>query len=233
MSKQQQSSTNGLIMGRITDADIDMMRRRIGYPNPTLRKGVITKPWNTTASADAIRRFAECTGDMNPLYNDEHYAARSRWKGPIAPPGFEWSIGIDRAPVVPDDLQKETHKALRGVQLYHSGAEYVYYHPITEGTRLYKSEYVADVQEKTSRFANRSVIVNNSTSWWDDSDRVAVTSARWFVHAERKQVSANEGNDSNPKKARDPLASYSDEQLAEIEAAYDNEYIRGADTLYL
>ena len=219
----------GLARGRITDTDVAMMRERIGYPNPTLRKGVITKPWNTTANPDAIRRFAECIGDMNPLYNDDAYAKRSRWKMPIAQPGFEWSMGIDRSPEVPEALQHTNH-ALRGVQLYHSGAEYFYHRPITAGTTLYKSECVGEVTEKTSRFAARSVIVNNVTCWWDDQDRVAVNSSRWFVHAERKSVKPDP---DAPKKEMKALGSYSEEDLREIEQCYDNEYVRGADTLYL
>lgn len=221
----------GLIIGRITDQDIDMIRQRIGYPNPTLRKGVIQKPWNTTVNSDAIRRWAESTGDMNPLYNEEEYARATRWAAPVAPPGFEWSTGIDRSPIIPEELYKSTHRALRGVQLYHSGAEYVYFLPMVEGTRLYKSEVVGGIQEKKSRFATRSVIVDNVTNWWDDQDRTFIRSSRWFVHAERKPVQP--GGDTETSKPKDELASYTDEQLAEIEAAYDAEYIRGGDTLYL
>jgi acyl dehydratase len=227
---QNTQETSGLVLGKITDADVEMMRRRIGFPNPTLRKGVITKPWNTRATGDGIRRWAESIGDANALYNDDDYAARSRWGAAIAPPGFEWSMGIDRNPIVSEALNKETHRALRGVQLYHSGAEYRYWRPVTEGTRLYKSETVADVTEKQSKFANRSIIVDNATCWWDDADQVAITSNRWFVHAERKSRTEH---DTGSKRPKDPLASYTDAQLAEIEAAYDTEFIRGAEVLYL
>jgi acyl dehydratase len=230
LDQKPAATDKGLARGRITDADIAMMRERIGYPNPTLRKGVITKPWNTRANADAIRRFAESIGDANPLYNDEDYAQRSRWGAAIAPPGFEWSMGIDRSPLVPESL-KHTNHALRGVQLYHSGAEFVYHRPVLEGTRLYKSECVGDVTEKVSRFATRSVIVNNATAWWDDEDRVAITSSRWFVHAERKPVSEQNGDAAaKPAKA---LASYSDDDLRAIEEAYDAEFVRGSASLYL
>ena len=229
---ESSQDNNGLVKGRITDADIEMMRRRIGYPNPTLRKGIVTNPWNKRANSDAIRRWAESIGDANPLYADEDYALKSRWKSPIAPPGFEWTMGIDRSPVVPEDLNRETHRALRGVQLYHSGAEYRYYRPLLEGTRLYKSEVVANVTEKQSRFATRSVIVDNATCWWDDNNEVAVTSSRWFVHAERKSRAEKEANETASTKKSEALASYSDEQIAEIEAAYDAEYVRGNDTLY-
>jgi acyl dehydratase len=220
-----------LIRREITDTDVALMRERIGYPNPALRKGVLTKPWNIRANADAIRRWAECIGDANPLYQDEEYAARTRWQGSVAPPGFEWSMGIDRGPAVPEELNRRTRSALRGIQLYHSGAEYRYYAPIMEGTKLYKSECVARVEEKTSsRFGTRSVLVDNATSWWDEADIVAVTSSRWFVHAERRALSSGTQGANADK---DVLTNYTDEQLEEIERAYDTEYVRGADTLYI
>jgi acyl dehydratase len=222
----------GLIRGQITDHDLELMRKRIGYPNPTLRKGIITKPWNTVASGDSIRRWAECTGDMNPLYNDDVYASKTRWGAAVAPPGFEWSMGIDRAPLVPDDLNKETHRALRGVQLFHSGAEYFYYRPVTEGIRLYKSETVADVQLKQSKFATKSVLVDNATCWWDDNENVAVTSSRWFVHLERKAVASGSLVEKS-NKPKDALPVYTDAELAAIDDAYEKEYLRGAATLFL
>jgi len=224
------ADASGLVIGRITDDDIALMRERIGYPNPTLRRGAIVKPWNTRVEADAIRRFAESTGDLNPLYNEEEYARNTRWGKPIAQPGFEWSTGIDRAPIVSPELNARTHKALRGVQLFHSGAEYKYYRPLLEGSKLYKSECVASVVEKASRFGLRSVIVDNATHWWDDSDQLFITSSRWFVHVERKSKQEREKDSSRPK---DPLPVYTDEQLAQIEADYDAEYIRGAATLFI
>lgn len=225
---------DGLVIGRITDADLEMMRRRVGFPNPTLRKGILQMPWNTSLNADAVRRWSECMGDMNPLYNDEDYARASRWGEPVAPPGFEWSMGIDRNPTMDEAFAKETSKALRGVQLFHSGAEYFYYRPFTEGVKIYKSEVVGDVQEKTSRFGGKSVIVDNVSNWWDDQDRTYVTSHRWFVHTERKAIKNDEGGEPEKKEKKlVQLGDYSDEDLAEIERLYDAEYIRGKDTLYL
>jgi acyl dehydratase len=221
--------TEGLIRGKITDESIDLMRRRIGYPNPTLRAGVHGGAWNEIATADAIRRWSLCMGDGNPFYIDRDYARRTRWGEVIAPPGFEKSMGILRNKPLPDDL-KDTNKALRGVQLFYSGGENVYYRPITEGVKLYRSKWVDKVEVKESRFAGRSVVVSNGLSLWDDDDRVHCDGVEWYVHAERRKREA--GAESRPK-ARHAPASYTDEALAEIEAAYEAEYVRGADTLYL
>ena len=235
MSEQEtktKTRDDGLIIGRITEQDVENMRRRIGFPNPTLRKGILQTPWNTSLNADAVRRWSECMGDLNPLYNDEEYARATRWGEVVAPPGFEWSMGIERNPKMDEQFAKETRSALRGVQLFHSGAEYFYYRPFTEGVKIYKSEVVGSVEEKTSRFGGKSVIVDNVTNWWDDQDRTYVTSHRWFVHTERKPVKSDEDGAEKKEKKLVALGSYSDEDLAKIEAAYDAEYIRGADTLW-
>lgn len=228
MSEMRDKVDDGLIRGKITDEDIAKMRMRIGYPNPTLRKGYTTVPWNPVATGDCFRRWAISTGDANPFYADSDVARASCWGTAVAPPGFEWSMGWDRTRTVSEELHKATRGALRGVQLYHSGAEYYYHRPIVEGTELFKSEWVADVEEKTSSFAKRSVIVNNANSFWDHDDNVYVTSSRWFVHAERQSTSR-----TKEAKSKDTPPLYSDEQLSEIESAYDNEYIRGSDTLYI
>lgn len=218
---------DGLLRSRITDESVELMRRRIGFPNPTLRTGAIDEPWNMSCTDDAVRRFAICIGDDNPLFTRPDYARGTRWGGVIAPPAFEKSMGINRNPVMDPEEARITSKALRGVQLYHSGGENFYYSPIMEGTTLYRSRFVKAVEDKQSEFSGRSVIVSNGLCLWDQDDQVKVDGVDWFVHAERKQRSENTN-----KYAREEPAFYTDEQLAEIEAAYDNEYRRGADTLW-
>lgn len=227
---------DGLLFGRITDEALELMRRRIGYPNQTVRDGVIKEPWNVRAEQDAFRRYAISVGDRNPLYTQADYAQASRWGGPIAPPGFEASMGVDRSRPIPPELDKETRPALRGVHLFHSGGECVYYTPLRPGTTLYGSKWVADVQDKVSRFAGRSAIVTNGHCLWDENDVVYVDGVEWFVHAERRAVGSTEeppaASAEAPRTKFEP-PWYTDEQLAEIDAAYDAEFVRGSDTLYL
>ena len=221
------SENDGLLRSRLTEESIQLMRRRIGYANPTLRTGAIEEPWNLSATADAIRRYSLCIGDDNPLYCSAAYATGTRWGQTIAPPGFEKSMGIERNPVMDQEEAKITSKALRGVQLYHSGGENFYYAPITEGTVLYRSRYVKEVEEKISKFSDRSVVVTNGLCLWDQNDQVLVDGVDWFVHAERRKR-----QESTAKYAREEPAWYSDEELAEIEAAYDAEFRRGSDTFW-
>lgn len=221
------SESDGLIRNRITDETVNLMRRRIGFPNPTLRTGAIDEPWNITCNDEAVRRFALCIGDNNPIFTDSDYAAKTRWGGVLAPPAFEKSMGLNRNPTMDAEEEHATRKALRGVQLYHSGGENFYYAPIMDGTKLYRSRYVKAVEDKKSEFSGRSVIVTNGLCLWDENDSVLVDGVDWFVHAERKKK-----DKKSDKYVRDEPALYTDEDIAEIEAAYDNEFRRSADTLW-
>jgi acyl dehydratase len=226
---------DSLAHGRITDDAIALMRKRIGYPNQTVRSGVIKEPWNVYATQDAFRRWAISIGDANPLYCDPDYPKRTRWQAAMAPPGFEMSMGIDSSPVTPPDLDRETRPALRGVHLYHSGGETYYYGPIREGTRLFCSKTIAGVEEKVSRFAGRSVVITNDQKYWDDDSQVLVRGVEWFVHAERRKVGTEPRSaDKSPGVGAEIPAPtrYTEEQLAEIDAAYESEYLRGTDTLF-
>jgi acyl dehydratase len=236
----------GLVKGRITDESVDLMRRRIGYPNPTVRSGTVTLPWNTECTADGIRHFCEGYGDANPLYVDPRYGAGTRWGTQVAAPGFEATMGYDCSPEVPEDLARETRGALRGVQLFHSGNESRFYRPIVPGDVLRRTNVVHSVEDKQSEFAGRSVLVTNKLTWANQNGEVVTDQLKWFVHAERKAVSKPasdpaEGDKSaggpaataaKPKRPPELAASYTDDQLAEIEAAYDAEYVRGCDTLW-
>ncbi|WP_051266412.1 FAS1-like dehydratase domain-containing protein [Nakamurella lactea] len=229
--------------GRITDEGIEKMRLLIGYPNPTIRSGRVTLPWNTEATVDAIRHFAEGYGDDNPMFVDPEHGVGTRWGSMVAPPGFEATMGMDRSPKVPADLRRETRGALRGVQLYHSGNEARYYRPITPGTTLDRTYAITEVTPKSSTFAGRSVIVTNNYQWFSGG-QLYVDLDKWFVHAERK-----------PKKPRDPAGSaeaangttrtggadssgewepyvYTVAEIEEIDELYRSEFVRGADTRY-
>jgi acyl dehydratase len=221
----------GLLRAQITDEAIALTRERIGYPNPFVRDGYIKEPWNVYAHQDAFRRFALCIGDDNPLYCSADYAGASRWQAPLAQPGFEMSMGVDRSPLISQELDKHTRGALRGVHLFHSGGEGFYYAPIREGLKLYSSKWIADVQDKKSEFAGRSAIVTNGYCFWDNQEQVYCDGVDWFVHAERRKTKGPDSGES--KRPKEQPAHYTDAQLKEIDDAYANEYRRGADTLYL
>jgi acyl dehydratase len=219
-----------MVRGMITDQSVELMRRRIGYSNPTIRTGVRQPPHWTTASHDAMRHWARGYGDDNPLYVDARYGESTRWGAQIGSPGFERTVAEARSgPQLPRDEERETSRALRGVQLYHSGDEIFWYRPVRRDEWCMSTSVVHDVQDKASAFAGRSVIVTNRNHTWNQDGELVSVGNVWFVHAERRKVRSNGEGDAH----REVMpASYTDEDLSEIDAAYDAEYRRGADTLF-
>jgi acyl dehydratase len=217
---------DGMLRGRITDEAIEHMRLRIGYSNPTIRNGLMTAPWNTVATADAIRHYANGVGDGNPLFTDAGYAGGTRWGATVAPPGFESTMGHDLTPEPPAALHERTRKALRGVQLFNSGHEGWFFRPIQPGVELNRTTVVKRVEDKESEFAGRSVRVTNEVRWTDAGGALYTVRRPWYIHAERREVT------SESKYASDEPASYTEDQLADIERLYDDEFVRGNRTMY-
>ena len=116
------------------------------------------------------------------------------------------------------------------MQLFHSGNDSRFYRPVRPGDVLDRMQVVAEVEDKQSEFAGRSVIVTNKLTWANQDDVVVTDQRKWFVHAERRSV--KDRDPSAPRPPKDEPAHYTDEQLSEIEAAYDNEFLRGIDTLW-
>jgi acyl dehydratase len=239
----------------VTDDGIARMRRRAGYPNPTVRSGTRQLPWWTVTTPDAIRHFTNGYGDDNPLFVDPDYAATTRWGGLVAPPGFvaEGGPHAHREPPVepegdaddvvegaepeawlrrlgrriPDDLHQETKRALRGIQLFNSGNDTSYYAPFFVGDYVEGSAGgVHEVLAKDSEFSGRSALVTNRVVSWNQHGTITAVNDTSFVHSARRKA------DGANKYASDEPAHYSDDDLAAIEAAYDAEYRRGADTLW-
>ena len=57
-----------------------------------LKLRVANAIFNEYATEDNIRKYVNGIGDINPLYRDKEYAAKSRYGGIIAPPAFIFSI---------------------------------------------------------------------------------------------------------------------------------------------
>jgi acyl dehydratase len=244
-----------LMRHEVTDDGIARMRRRAGYANPTVRSGTRQLPWWTVTTPDAIRHFTNGYGDDNPLFVDPDYGATTRWGAQVAPPGFvaEGGPHAHREPPIdppgdaddveegteaaawlrrlgrriPDDLHQETRRALRGIQLFNSGNDTTYYAPFFVGDYVEGSAGgVYEVRAKESEFSGRSALVTNRVVAWNQHGAITTVNDTSFVHSARRKAGRTN------KYAGDELAHYTDDDLAAIEAAYDAELRRGADTLY-
>ena len=215
------------IKGKITDDDIDKMRLLIGYPNPTVPRSSEV-PHYKVVTSDAIRHYTNGYGDDNPLYCDEEYGPTTHWGTQIAPPTFTASATWDRSRKPSKELNQQTRGALRGVHLFFSGGDTFYYRPVLPGDRLYGRNQLMDVEEKEhSNFSGgRSCVTRNGGVIVNAKGEVISFGGGYFYHTER------EGSEERAKDRKIDLGNYTDAQLAEIDEAYANEFVRGKDTLW-
>ncbi len=208
--------------GKITDDGIQRMRARIGVEIPQLA------PFNEYATIDSIRQYARGYGDDNPLFTDPEYADRTRWRQVIAPPGFLVTTGVSETKEIPPEVRARGAHALAGVHEFFSGDDWEWFRPICPGDRLTKRKAlrVVDVKERSAFTGGRSVLIRYRTDWTNQAGDLVAQYWETYVRAERKAAAGARKNFDIER------PYYSEEMLREIDEAYENEFRRGADTLY-
>jgi acyl dehydratase len=126
------------------------------------RVGRETAPTVTEIEKGAIRRFALATGDTNPLYFDEEYAARTRFGGIIAPPTFISTFVVGHIPEI-FDLELPLERTLHSDDTAHQ------YRPIRPGERITAFARFAGAVQKTGKqgpmiFQSADLILTNQDS---------------------------------------------------------------------
>ena len=206
--------------GKLTDEAFARARRRLGVPQPLVRKC-----HNLEVTRDGTRHFAFGYGDDNPLYCDPEYGKNSRWGALIAPPGFCYTMGEDAAPAA----DAETKAILRGdpfagLGSYQAVMDFEWYRPLVLGDMCKMLLTDVGVQEKRSRFGGRTAHLTRDFLYANgNGEPVAIRRGTW-INAERSATKAN-----GEKKPRISPEPYTPEMLAEIDACYEAETRRGAE----
>ena len=199
--------------GKITDAAVDRLRRRIGLE----RKGSsMLRRRALRLTRETIRRFALGLGDDNPLYLDLDYARRSRFGTLIAPPsimGF-----VERANGATDGLP--------GCHTIWREADYEWYRPMKLDDAIDSSTYLRRVEVVPSEFAGGRAVVQDYETLARNQHGEPVgnyqTSWHRFERGEAKRAA---------KYGARELAHYTREDIERIKADYEQEVRRGADVL--
>ncbi|HVW40119.1 MAG TPA: MaoC family dehydratase N-terminal domain-containing protein [Amycolatopsis sp.] len=206
----------------IKDEDIERSRLLIG-----LDQAYGMREFYSCATPDALRNFARGYGDDNPLFTDAGYGRRTRWGSQIAPPMIGTALCLPlRGDPIPADVRRQTRGLFSGVHLFVSGQSTDWYAPVRPGDELYSFGGLESVQEKRSEFAGRSVIrVSRQVRMNQRAEVVSVTRTILIATERKKARELGKYMDLEP-------ASYTDEQIAEIDAIYAAERARGSEPRY-
>jgi acyl dehydratase len=208
--------------GVLTDAGIDRLRQRVGIQ---VRKP--TPPHNYEVTWDGTRHFANGYGDNNPLWCDRDYAKSTRWGDLIAPPNFLYTMGEHDAPP-PTPEQKALLKGdpLVGLGSYQAEMSFEWWRPLRLGDRLrQRSALVGVGVNDNSSFGGRTVTETNAFIYRNQNDELTAIQRGSWIRVERHASKER-------KKEYDLPKPYTAEELAKIDAAYEAETIRGAETRY-
>ena len=207
--------------GVLTDEAIERSRLRLGVPQPQQNP-----PHNYEVTTDGCRHFAYGYGDDNPLYCDPAYAAGTRWGTLIAPPNFLYTMGEDAAPK-PDADTKALLKGdpFAGLGSYQAVMEFEWWRPLVLGDRCKVLQAQVGVQPKPSNFGGRTVHITHDYLYANDAGQ---------MHAVRRGTWINAERHTSKKRARQKLEQvpYTDDHIAEFDAAYAAESRRGAQPRY-
>ena len=208
--------------GQISDAAIGAVRSRIGIPV----KSASDRSLFDKITADSIRTFATAAGDVNPLYSERDYAAATRWGAPIAPGTILFATGIPEGrPVSPRERDAGRGGAFPGVHGMFSGADWEFYLPLLAGDEIFSVGYLAEVQEKQGRFAGREILELHERVYRNQQGAVVAKVGRTRMRTERDTAAKKGKYKSEPQR-------WTDEELAEVDAAYERETARGRDPRY-
>jgi acyl dehydratase len=202
---------------KITDEDIARAKLLVGYDEASKRRDTAR-----VANADNIRAFAMSIGCDNPLYCDEDYARGTRWGEVIAPGTISIHAPL-RGDPRPEHLVAAKKSLFRGIHQMHSGTWWEWYRPIRPGDTVYSFAGEESLEVKQSEYGGRTVHrVSRDVQFNQDAEVICVRRTL-LVHSERA-TAAKRGKymDIQP-------ASYSNEDLAEIDAIYAGEQVRGAE----
>jgi acyl dehydratase len=201
------------------DEDIERARAQVGrYSSSAAREHL------TTATHDAMRNFARSYGDDNPLFNSEVYGGSTRWGAQIAPPMI--SIGLNR-PLRGDKADRSVKRpSFRGIHVFVSGSSWEWFRPVYPGDQLFSFGGTESVVEKSSEFADRSLLITFISIKMNQRAEVVAISRTLAIHTERRTA-----REKGKYAAIEP-ATYTDEDIERLDAVYAAEQARGGDPRY-
>jgi acyl dehydratase len=193
--------------------DAAQERRRSRANKPFYPRSVY---FNTQATKDGIRHFAEGMGDTNPLFTDEEYAKKTKYGNIIAPGAYLYSINwIVMGYGGP------------GVHGWYSGGDWEWYRPVFAGDEFKTVNILRELVPKKGK-------MGGGRTWIDYGDVIYVNQKGEIVGKEYQHIVLGErGQASSAKKHRDvPKPQYTKEDWTKILDLYEQEEVRGSNPRY-
>jgi acyl dehydratase len=163
------------------------------------------RPYVTEATADAIHRWCDATGDLNPLWRDGEFARRWGHADVLAPPALLYAF---------DRLSIGYRGGLPGVHSFFGGTNWRWHHAIPRNSAITATITFKDLVRRKSTFAEVSFQQISDIAYHDGEGRLIAEAEAWGMRTSRR--AARKSGSLNRLEA----TSYTDEEIASIAAEY-------------
>ncbi len=213
MSDQAVAEPQTVVYGRITEAGLAQLRRRMHIEHP------IEEPFLRYVNADSIRHVARAIGDMNQLWLDEAHAKATRFGRIVAPPALLYGVSWGAW-----DMRRG--EGLPGVHGLHSRDRWTYYRPLLDGDEVRAVKKLVGLEEKSGGYAGRSIIQTREFTYFNQRDELLAKCLMSAFRVER-HAGKESGKYSSIEKAR-----YTEDEIQAIDDEVAAEIVRGAEPRY-
>jgi acyl dehydratase len=176
--------------------------------------------FNVQVTRDSIRHLVDAIGDLNPLYRDQAYAARTKYGCIVAPPTIFYGVAYGHYadplvfPTSPDFPQT------------YAGDEYEWYSPICDGDDIdWTTTMPVSVELRDTRLYGKTAFITGRHQFRRRQGGLPLGTCTFVVVA-RHRLQAQQVAE---KWETAPKPRYSAEYIAEVHAAQDAESVRGAE----
>jgi hypothetical protein len=134
------------------------------------------------------------------------------------------AIGLNKPLYDDPPTERIKRPSFRGIHVFVSGSTWTWYRPLVAGDQLFSFGGTESVIEKKSEFAERSVLVTYVSVKMNQRGEIVAISRTLAIHTERKTA-----REKGKYAAIEPN-TMTDEDIAALDAIYENEQTRGAET---
>lgn len=168
-----------------TTLDISEFKAFVGKAVPQ------PEQFNYGVTRDTIRHFAYAVPDINARYLDEEYAATTRWRGIIAPPGYLYAHGspawLGSLPGIKDADGNELSNADNATE------EWEFRKPVRPGDMIFSHGALEDATIKRSRKLGECVLVKEGMRFTNQHGELVARLASYSFRFNGSAVQAGGG----------------------------------------
>ena len=214
-------------------ANVLAHRGQVRFNRQTVSEGLPSGDIGYTdmASADNLRRYADCIGDFNSRFRDPEYAKVTKYGSIIGQPTWLASAAHHVDPRGHEEVMEGKLKGYHtaGARGFNSGNSWEYLLPVYENDRMDFQGYgLVDAKIVKSNFSGQMMITTALTQYRNQNGKVLALAKSYVHHSPSNEATKSKGK----YEAFIKPYKYTDEEIAQIEADKKKEVMRGNQPRY-